>query len=79
MVMKYRKIVSFESECYPKKCKECPCYSTKGYCCHNESGILALCELGFMDGKDMRDFYGNTKYEYCNIANDARVIIPEGL
>ena len=56
MKIKYKKNVSYEMERYPENCKECPCFSTTPYRCMNECGEEGHCELGYMDGKDMRDF-----------------------
>ena len=39
----------------------------------NEKGMEARCELGYMDGKDTRDFYGNIKCSSCMIEEDDRV------
>lgn len=67
MGIKYKKFVSYEMSCYPKKCKECPAFS--------QTGIEGRCELGYMDGHDMRDFSGNRKYGNCRIESDERVKI----
>jgi hypothetical protein len=71
--IKYTKKVTYEMERYPEKCKECPCFSQKPYSCMNEKGMEARCELGYMDGKDTRDFYGNIKCSSCMIEEDDRV------
>lgn len=75
MKIKYKKNVSYEMERYPEKCKECPCFSTTPYRCMNECGEEGHCELGYMDGKDMRDFYGRIKFKECGIEKDARVVL----
>lgn len=71
--IRHTKKVTYEMERYPEKCKECPCFSQHPYSCMNEKGLEARCELGDMDGKDMRDFYGNIKYHRCGIETDNRV------
>lgn len=67
MEIKYKKFISYEMNCYPKKCKECPAFS--------QTEIEGQCELGYMDGHDMRDFSGNRKYGNCHIESDERVKI----
>lgn len=75
MQIKYRKKVLYEMERYPERCKDCPCFSTTPYRCMNECGDEGHCELGYMDGKDMRDFYGRIKFKNCGIENDTRVTL----
>ena len=75
MKIKYKKKVSYEMERYPEKCEECPCFSTTPYRCMNECGEEGHCELGYMDRKDMRDFYGKIRFKDCRIENDERVTL----
>lgn len=78
-MIKYKKLIALELEKYPTKCNECPMFYTTRYQCHNECGIEGHCELGYMNGYDMRDFYGDGLFELCNIKNDPRVRIVEDL
>ena len=78
-MIKYKKLIALELEKYPAKCNDCPMFYTTRYQCHNECGIEGHCELGYMDGYDMRDFYGDELFELCNIKNDSRVRIVEDL
>lgn len=78
-MIKYKKLIALELEKYPAKCNDCPMFYTTRYQCHNECGIEGHCELGYMDGYDMRDFYGDGLFELCNIKNDSRVRIMEDL
>ena len=78
-MIKYKKLIALELEKYPAKCNDCPMFYTTRYQCHNECGIEGYCELGYMDGYDMRDFYGDGLFELCNIKNDSRVRIVEDL
>lgn len=78
-MIKYKKLIALELEKYPSKCNGCPMFYTTRYQCHNECGIEGHCELGYMDGYDMRDFYGDGLFELCNIKNDSRVRIVEDL
>lgn len=55
-MIKYKKLIALELEKYPAKCNDCPMFYTTRYQCHNECGIEGHCELGYMDGYDMRDF-----------------------
>ena len=75
MKIKYKKKVSYEMERYPEKCEECPCFSTTPYRCMNECGEEGHCELGYMNRKDMRDFYGKIRFKDCRIENDERVAL----
>ena len=75
MKIKYKKNVSYEMEKYPENCKECPCFSTTLYRCMNEIGDEDHCELGYMDGEDMRDFYGRTRFNKCRIEKNTRVTL----
>lgn len=75
MGIKYKKFISYEMSCYPEKCRECPAFSQTSYTCYNERGMTAECELGYMDGHNMRDFYGDRKYGNCHIESDERVKI----
>ena len=77
MKIKYKKKVLYEMERYPENCKECPCFSTTPYRCMNECGEEGHCELGYMNGKDMRDFYGKIRFKECGIEDDIRVSIME--
>jgi len=76
-MIKYK--VCYEMERYPEKCRECPAFSTSPYICHNESGEEADCQLGYMDGQDMRDFSGYRRHSKCKIEQDKRVTISEFL
>lgn len=78
-MIKYKKLIALELEKYPEKCNDCPMFYTTRYQCHNECGIEGHCELGYMNGYDMRDFYGDGLFELCNIKNDSRVRIMEDL
>ena len=78
-MIKYKKLIALELEKYQTKCSECPMFHTIRYQCHNESGIEGDCELGYMNDYDMRDFYGWYLFKSCNIKNDPRVKIVEGL
>ena len=78
-MIKYKKLIALELEKYPAKCNDCPMFYTTRYQCHNECGIEGHCELCYMDGYDMRDFYGDVLFELCNIKNDSRVRIAEDL
>lgn len=78
-MIKYKKLIALELEKYPTKCSECPMFHTNRYQCHNESGIEGDCELGYMNGYDMREFDGWCLFKPCNIKNDPRVKIVEGL
>lgn len=73
--MKYKKTITYEIEHYPKRCNECPAFRQTPYVCHNERGIEADCELGYMNGSDMRDFYGRVKFSGCCIEDDERVTV----
>jgi hypothetical protein len=75
MKITYKKHIAYEMERYPEKCNECPAFSRTPYSCMNERGMVAHCELGYMDGRDMRDFNGNEKYSCCSIKNNKHVII----
>ena len=77
MKIKYKKYVTYEMERYPEYCKECPAFKQTPSFCHNERGMEADCELGYMCG-DMRDFVGNIKYNKCKIENDTRVRVLKG-
>ena len=78
-MIKYKKLIALELDKYPTKCSECPMFHTSRYQWHNESGIEGDCELGDMNDYDMRDFYGWYLFKSCNIKNDPRVKIVEGL
>ena len=78
-MIKYKKLIALELEKYPTKCSECPMFHTIRYQCHNESGIEGDCELGYMNGYDMREFDGWCLFKSCNIKNNPRVKIVEGL
>lgn len=74
MNIKFRKYVIYEMERYPEKCSECPAFTQNQYTCHNDRGLEAGCDLGYMDG-DMRDFRGDIRYNGCRIERDNRVRI----
>ena len=76
-MIKYKKYIIYEIEEYPTKCNECPAFKQTTYCCHNDRGLEASCELGYMKGKDMRDFTGNTKFTGCCMGLDKRVKISK--
>lgn len=65
-------------ERFPKCCKECPAFHQRPYTCHNERGLEAECQLGYMAGHDMRDFHGNTRFSGCKIESDPNVTIMKG-
>lgn len=73
MKIKCIKYITYKMERYPEKCNECPAFKQSPYTCHNERGMEANCELGYMDGKDMRDFDGRIKFKNCSITTDDRV------
>lgn len=75
MAIKYKKHVTYEIERYPDKCNECPAFKQRPYSCHSDRGMEAGCELGYMNGKDMRDFSGNTKFKECWMGIDRRVTL----
>ena len=74
-MVKHKKYIKYEMQRYPEKCKECPAFKRTPYSCHNERGVEGGCELGYMNGKDMRDFTGNIRFSNCNIENNEKVII----
>lgn len=74
-MVKHRKIVAYYLDRYPKYCKECPAFSCSPYRCHNEVGMVADCELGYMAGRDMRDFTGTWLFDDCRIWRDNRVTV----
>jgi hypothetical protein len=76
-MVKHKKSISYEMERYPNTCDECPAFRLFPYQCHNEYGMEASCELGFMRGKDMRDFNGRTRFKDCWIELSKRVTITE--
>lgn len=76
-MIKHKKRIILELERYPKKCSECPMFRTNRYECHNERGIEGHCDLGYMDGYDMRDFDGWCMFKTCNIKNNPNVTIME--
>ena len=78
-MIKCKKLIALELEKYLTKCNGCPMFHTSRYQCHNECSIEGNCELGYMDGYDMRDFYGWSIFKSCNIKNDPRVRIVENL
>lgn len=78
-MIKYRQIIILELERYPKKCRECPMFTMMPYQCHNERGTEGGCRLGYMDGNDMRDFYGDTLFAECNIKKNPNVTIKRGI
>lgn len=76
-MVKYKKHITYEIERYPDRCNECPAFKQTPYSCHNERGMEAHCELGYMNGKDMRDFDGRTKFKECWIGIDKRVVLMD--
>lgn len=77
--MRYRMTVKYELERYPAMCSECPAFEKHPYSCHNERGEEADCRLGYMKGRDMRDFTGLFD-RFCNdgiIHNENVSIIPK--
>ena len=77
-MIKYRQIILLELERYPKKCRECPMFTMMPYQRHNERGTEGGCRLGYMDGNDMRDFYGDILFTKCDIKNNPNVTIKQG-
>lgn len=75
--MKYKKKIIYELERYPVKCCECPAFHISQYECHNERGAEGHCELGYMNGYDMRDFDGWCLFNKCDIKNNPDVRIME--
>lgn len=75
MRIKYKKHISYEIERYPERCNECPAFKRQPYSCHSERGMEAVCELGYMNGKDTRDFMGSVICPDCNIEHDNRVTV----
>ena len=78
-MIKYRQIILLELERYPRKCRECPMFTMMPYQCHNERGTEGGCRLGYMDGNDMRDFYGDMLFTKCDIKNNPNVTIKRGI
>ena len=78
-MIKCKKLIALELEKYPTKCNDRPMFHTSRYQCHNECGIEGSCELGYMDGYDMRNFDGWSIFKSCNIKNDPRVRIVKNL
>lgn len=74
-MIKHKHIIFLELERYPEKCEECPMFCKTPYQCHNERGMEAGCRLGYMDNYDMRDFYGRTLFDKCDIKNNPNVSI----
>ena len=74
-MIKHKLIILIELERYPKNCEECPMFYKTSYQCHNERGIEAGSCLGYMDNYDMRDFYGRTLFDKCDIRNNLNVSI----
>lgn len=77
MKIPYKKIINirYEMERYPLNCQECPAFIQSSYSCHNEFGLEAHCELGYMKGKDTRDFNGKIRFDKCCIESDHRVFL----
>lgn len=69
------RIVSSTIERYPNYCGECPFFRLYDYSCHNERGKEGHCELGYMGGHDMRDFYGKYKFVGCKIEENESIKI----
>lgn len=78
-MINYRQIICFELERYPERCLECPMFTMTPYQCHNESGKEGGCGFGYMDGEDMRDFYGEILFDKCNIKNRPDVVIRKDI
>ena len=78
MKIKHNLYFAYEMERYPKNCKECPCFSTHPYTCHNERGTEAFCSLGYMDESDTRDFKGDSKFHKCKIETNCAVSLMKG-
>lgn len=76
-MIKHAMIVKYEFERYPTHCRECPAFTEHPYQCHNERGMEAGCMLGYMRKRDMRDFYGNTRFVACDIEHNPNVVITE--
>ncbi len=76
-MIKFKKSVLYEIERYPNFCEECPAYSEHRYRCHNECGTVSDCELGYMAGRDMRDYNGKRFFIGCGMRHDKRVVIKE--
>lgn len=74
-MIKHRHIIFLELERHPENCEECPMFCKTPYQCHNERGMEAGCRLGYMDNYDMRDFYGRTLFDKCDIKNNPNVSI----
>lgn len=69
------KTVSATIERYPTRCGECPFFRLSNYSCHNERGEEGDCELGYMEGHDMRDFSGRYKFFACKIEENPNIKI----
>lgn len=57
----------------PASCSECKHYSTREYRCHNEVGLESCCDLGFMNGHDMRDqdiWLKQGRFRWCCLPTD---------
>lgn len=52
----------------PTSCSECKHYKTREYRCHNEVGLESCCDLGYMQGYDMRDqdiWLKRSRFKWC--------------
>ena len=78
MMIKHTIRVAYELDRYPTHCGECPAFTKWPYQCHNEHGMEGDCRLGYMNGHDMRDFSGNTLFQFCGIKHDPNVSIMDG-
>lgn len=74
MKVRHKKTILLELERYPNNCGECPAFKQVPYQCHNERGLEANCEFGYMSG-DMRDFSGRTLYTYCALKFNKNVTL----
>ena len=74
-MIKHKISMNLEIERYPERCNECPMFSQMPYSCHNERGMEAGCELGYMSHSDTRDFGGQRLFEHCKMRKDPRVIL----
>lgn len=56
---------------FPKTRGKCPFHHVGSYQCHNERGNVSHCELGYMNGYDMRDFwFWKHRFEHCHLERD---------
>lgn len=63
--------VLIEIESLPSTCKECKFLRASRYQCHNESGMVYGCMLGYMSHADTRDFPVDYKvWPKCRLKED---------